>query len=479
MNWYKQAQQLTQIQPQDIISFYLFTSLSNESIKSNMELLLPMIDTLNKMKNIYLDYLKKEIAEELQHAFGYEFDQTKMQNHPAFERRDLETKINWELKQEVIDGIHKVLNSLDNNQISITLIQDVKYFFNFLPWDEAYGGKLWAEITEWLWKLYNTPAVNKQDLYMGDINAVMKDFRQLSYVLDTIHSLYHNNALVLCDLESGKWLLNLLDLAKYSSNPMGIAFFSNNPALAHLVKREQLLTNLHPQHRCEFLQETIKNIYGINENDRESKIEYFVEHLEYTPLLKTLIHCEINDFPYIVWYSLLSNEYLWEDMQSATFLVKKLYDYFGEQIISHLEDGFDTFYFEHRKPLSPGNPLFDYLVELNNLEMDKLLLKFLWGYNGFQAEPIIRKYEAQLLNETTENIKDNKEIIIRLLAILNFYIMRAKNIIFPTDKQKATQALKNNKSILYFINLLQKYVSQSTSDNQLKERINNTLSQIP
>lgn len=390
MNWYAQAQKSQEgVKPSDIFSFYAASSLSDEALLESPKILYAAIDRLNKMREYYLQFLKKEIIEELTHAvddFEESMDYVSPENkNEAYLRikpeydisfetwfeeyypdytddvddapwyyedeydefmQNVEYELDPQVEQQIKRAIYQFKNSSDYSYI---LIQEIKEFFNSLPWaykklhilnttgeeGYAYGGDKWAEITQWFWVLYNTPSIE-----LKDFNSI-QFFRQLSTVIDTIHSLYHNNANVLVDLpnDEGFWLTQILDIVKHSPSQAGLSYFVQDEDLAKAIRRdvvskgEQLPTN-----RAEYIKQVIHNFAAEIQNKNQSSnggqtavaVSDFVSNIAYAPILQVILELSTNEIvSQGIWTGLLYNPKLWQYEGLILQLLQKLAEAWG------------------------------------------------------------------------------------------------------------------------------------------------------
>jgi len=206
MNWYKQA--LTEKQ---FYEFYAYSGLTEEDLKNNPVLLFNMIEHLNYIRKYYLNYFLKEIPEELKHA-----------------------RWNARMNEETLDTLSELIATFDFHDFEEAIL----YFSHYI-WEEGMGGAPWAEIAQWVDRLWKIGEIS-QEVYSIKL---MKHILELIFIIDTIHSLQHNTNIALVDLPQQEkiWLRIALEIAKHTETPYQMAQLSKNKELIqHLRTQDQL-----------------------------------------------------------------------------------------------------------------------------------------------------------------------------------------------------------------------------------------------
>ena len=225
INWYKIA-----ISEADFYDFYAISDFSEEDFSNNPKLLMQVIDHLNYIREYYLRYLTKEIADELldgaQGAILW------------WSWEDCISGDVGEEKKKIADLAEKIRSF--NNIAPRDFKEAMHYFGNehfkdeYL-WISDYGGPAWRDITKWTQKLYET-----QIFYDKSTKRVFDRIYKLIMIIDTIHSLEHNTNNVLVDLPEGEkeWMQKAFEIVKHSEFP---AYFSNK--MSKIEFQEEILRN--------------------------------------------------------------------------------------------------------------------------------------------------------------------------------------------------------------------------------------------
>jgi len=329
MNWYKIAQKIQEkiekrgLKPEDLFFFYSIQSLSSETFVDNPDILYDFIELINSTRKYYLDFLVPRIVRELGHSLDepeamytdnweideeaysfsewleeegfkegeYDEDQVYSQYVDFMEEAQYviyESVVGYE-DEEIIEEIQSKLS--DSMVFSNKDFDDIIFLFKDLPWSESYGGLAWAIITKWTKKLYFAPKVN----ISGDINSVLQQARNLVYILDTLHSLHHNNALALSELPNGEsqWITGVLEVAKYAREPLFLSYFADDTQLAYAIYKEVLLNGEKPKNQKEFLQDMLIDMPEYNRY-------IFLRAINYDPIVELLLTLDVDLIKYLI-----------------------------------------------------------------------------------------------------------------------------------------------------------------------------------
>jgi hypothetical protein len=249
MNWYKMA--ITQKQ---FYEFYGYSGLSKEDLKDNPTLLYNMIEHLNHIREYYLEYLAKEISEELEHA---RYDTRKTDD-------------------EILEEIDYLIEDFSYDDFE----KAVFYFTNLLWSDEGIGGVAWAELTQWADKLYKIGEIPQQSY----TPKIMQHILDMTFIIDTIHSLQHNTNIALIDLPENEkeWLGVALEVAKHTRTPYSVSQLSGNKELMQYLrdkdKMQQLPTKGHADIYVDTFEKLIQNYLQEKDEIKATQIIHQIDH---------------------------------------------------------------------------------------------------------------------------------------------------------------------------------------------------------
>jgi len=239
-NWYKIA-----ISQEDFYKMYAYEGLSDEDLRNNPVFLFEMIEHLNHIRIYYLEYLFKEIGDELNHilAPGSEsgcFSRLKsvIEDSIAYKESFLSNQAPYVLKGEIKERIKDVVHRFYRADIiNNSDLDAAKYWFSVLPWNDSFGGRPWADVVDWTKELRGVGNIAQEEWNPG----LMQTVRKLIFVLDTIHSISHNTNMLLIDLpeKEKEWLFLALEIVKHSE-PVTSAFLSQDKKLMEYYRREKL-----------------------------------------------------------------------------------------------------------------------------------------------------------------------------------------------------------------------------------------------
>ena len=268
MNWYKQA-----ISESDFYKFYAYSGLTEGDLKDNPVLLYEMIEHLNYIRNYYLEYLVKEISEELE----YGFDMIIFTEHYS---KVAETK----------ERLRILIDKLNTNPQSKDIKEAAGFFYDYI-WDECFGGRSWALVSLWALRLFDFGEIMQQTPHTALFNRVSR----LIMIIDTIHSLEHNTNNLLIDLpeEEKDWLFFALEVVKYSPDFSNLAALSKDSGLMNFYQRNRALSKTTPANisglflnSFEQLFKGLLNNNDINERDLADRVIFPIRNTNSLEKLK-------------------------------------------------------------------------------------------------------------------------------------------------------------------------------------------------
>ena len=295
MNWYKIA-----LTKNEFYDFYALQGLPNETLKERPDMLFTLVEALNNIRAYYLDFLFKEIGDELGHFIHYS-------GAPTFKTVN------------AIDGSKKAGEELrercNHEQCNVNSQEVMSYYNNFSWSNPNYGGPVWGTITEWTFKLYNVGPIT-QNVYN---DVTIAHIRKLAMIIDTIHSLEHNTASVLRDLPNDEyiWMSQALEVVKQMEHPATLTGLSGNIELSKTYRREISPFNHPTVDQTDSVIQALDNIAGLTSVEKEPLASYSYDYhtLEALIISAPLFH-----------YALSCNNYLAKQIDLVKLLHTKSVD---------------------------------------------------------------------------------------------------------------------------------------------------------
>jgi len=401
MNWYKLA-----LKQQDIYEFYAYQGLSDETLMRHPELLYDFVMKLNSIREYYLDYLWKEISDELEYIFGRKalFSQVFQEPEKISHMKSME-------KAKVLS----VINAIKSHKITPTIINAAMFYFNNLPWRKVYGGPLWAQITYWAYELYKINIISP-------IPAVtlIEETKKMARAIDTIHSLHHNNDFVLDQLPQGeaRWLQPVLEIIKRLPDPRVIAQMSGNRALMNVYKREEISSRpplsipdtLAQMFANSELNQTKLDFYNMSKEEAD-KIDILRNAFRNNRDIPTILSIA-EQSPHLATRILTDNLMTTENLPLFKHVLQILFNQLGreralDKLATHLttEGGIYLFYCD----------ILAYLISMNNVDLDYMIIKN--RPKNFDVIPDAMKmlYSRYLVQEPTVGVAQMNALLLKNL----------------------------------------------------------------
>ena len=140
MNWYRIAFKKQAITQQDFFKFYALSAIPNEVFEKNPVFLFEFIEHLNNIRVYYLNYLLRDLGNELAHWNEFDVNLAIPEDIRKF------------MEKETLEYSYKFHNA---SAFSPEDFYMAKKLFTMVKWPKNYGGPLWREVVEWIQKLYN------------------------------------------------------------------------------------------------------------------------------------------------------------------------------------------------------------------------------------------------------------------------------------------------------------------------------------